>query len=188
MSKPTFTKKSKGVLQIVHDFRFTALNVKKDYSFLDTMSHEEKLAHMKERVRKLKENGYDGIVLNVDHRDYLESDDSFTRVKEIALFAKSLGMKVWIYDEQYYPSGAAGGHTLKGHPEFEAAALSCVTKSISVHKGEGAVRVPSPLGHSPLKFAVAIPVKDGKEDFENRMDVSDCRDIAGGLCFEAPVG
>ena len=188
MTKPVFTNKSKGPLQIVHDFRFTALNVKDDYSFLDTASHEEKLSHMKNRVDSLCEKGYGGIVMNVDHIDYLKSSDSFERVREIALYAKSKGMKVWLYDEQYYPSGAAGGHTLKGHPEFEAAALSCVTREITIGQNEGAIRVPSPLGHSPLKFATAVPVIDGKEVFDKRIDVSECADIAGGLCFNAPVG
>ena len=186
--KPTFTKKPCGPLQIVHDFRFTALNVKDDYSFLDTASHEEKLTHMKARVDSLCDKGYGGIVLNVDHIEYLEREDSFERVREIALYAKQKGMKVWLYDEQYYPSGAAGGQVLKGHPEYEAAALSCVTRHETVEKGEGAIRVPSPLGHSNLKFATAVPVIDGKEMYDKKIDVSNCRDIAGGLCFDAPVG
>lgn len=41
MTKPVFSKKNNGPLQIVHDFRFTALNVSDDYSFLDTACHEE---------------------------------------------------------------------------------------------------------------------------------------------------
>ena len=188
MAKPVFTKKSNGPLQIVHDFRFTALNVKDDYSFLDTCSHEEKLSHMKKRVDSLYDKGYGGIVMNVDHIDYLDNEDSFLRVKEIALYAKNLGMKVWLYDEQYYPSGAAGGLVLKGHPELEAMALSCVSKTETVNKGEGAIRIPSPLGHSPLKFATAVPVINGNEMHEERIDISECRDIAGGLCFDAPVG
>ena len=99
MSKPMFKMKKCGPLQIVHDFRFTALNVKDDYSFLDKSSHEEKLVHMKKRVDSLYNKGYGGIVLNVDHIDYLESDESFERVREIALYAKEKGMKVWLYDE-----------------------------------------------------------------------------------------
>ena len=188
MTKPVFQNKNKGPLQIVHDFRFTALNVKDDYSFLDTASHEEKLSHTKKRVDSLCEKGYGGIVMNVDHIDYLKSKESFERVKEIALYAKEKGLRVWLYDEQYYPSGAAGGLVLSGHPEFEAAALSCVVKEITIGENEGAIRVPSPLGHSPLKFASAVPVIDGKERFDKRIDVSECRDIAGGLCFNAPVG
>ena len=188
MTKPVFIRKNNGPLQIVHDFRFTALNVRDDYSFLDTACHEEKLKYMKKRVDRLCEKGYGGIVLNVDHIDYLESEESFERVKEVALYAKEKGMRVWLYDEQYYPSGAAGGITLVGHPELEASALSCVTKQIDIHKGEGAIRVPSPLGHSQLRFAFAVPVVNGNEEFDGRIDISECSDVAGGLCFDAPIG
>ena len=60
--KPIFEKQNKGPLQIVHDFRFTALNVKDDYSFLDTASHLEKLCHMKKRVYDLYEmENEDGV-------------------------------------------------------------------------------------------------------------------------------
>lgn len=188
MKKPFFEKQNTGLLQIVHDFRFTALNVKDDYSFLDRAGHTEKLCYMKKRVDDLSDKGYGGIVMNVDHIGYLNDKESFDRVKEIALYAKKLGLKVWLYDEQYYPSGAAGGHTLKGHPEFEAAALSCVTECVNVGENDGAVRIPSPMGHSSLRYASAVPVIDGLEMFDARIDVSECTDIAGGLCFDAPVG
>ncbi len=190
MEKPAFNKphKKNGLLQIVHDFSFTALNVKDDYSFLDTASHEEKLVHMKERVKKLYDNGYGGICLNVDYTDYLKSEESFLRVKEITQYAKSLGLSVWIYDEQYYPSGSAGGITLEGHPEFEASGLACVSKVAEVKEGEGAIRIPSPMGHSPLKFAFAVPVVDGVELFKKRINLSSCIDVAGGFCYSAPVG
>ena len=190
MNKPLLNKpnKNNGLIQIVHDFRFTALNVKDDYSFLDTASHEDKLAHMKERVKKLYDNGYSGVCLNVDYIDYLKNAESFIRVKEIVKYAKSLGLAVWIYDEQYYPSGGAGGLTLEGHPEFEAMGLSCVSKVAEVKADEGAIRIPSPLGHSELKYAFVVPVVDGKELFEERIDVSNCRDVAGGFCYNAPVG
>ena len=90
MTKPVFIRKNNGPLQIVHDFRFTALNVRDDYSFLDTACHEEKLKYMKKRVDRLCEKGYGGIVLNVDHIDYLESEESFERVREVALYADFL--------------------------------------------------------------------------------------------------
>ena len=48
--------------------------------------------------------------------------------------------------------------------------------------------MPSPLGHSQLKFAFAVPVVNGKEDFDGRIDISECSDVAGGLCFDAPIG
>ena len=78
LNKPN---KNNGLIQIVHDFRFTALNVEDDYSFLDTASHEDKLSHMMERVKKLYDNGYSGICLNVDYINYLKNEESFIRVK-----------------------------------------------------------------------------------------------------------
>ena len=37
---------------------------------------------------------------------------------------EKLGMVVWIYDEQGYPSGAAGGLVLAENPDFEATELA----------------------------------------------------------------
>jgi hypothetical protein len=35
-----------------------------------------------------------------------------------------LGLVVWIYDEQGYPSGAAGGQVLQQNPAYEAMELA----------------------------------------------------------------
>lgn len=175
-----------GPLQIVHDFHFVSINVKDDYSFIFDMSHEEKIEYMKGRVKRLFDRGYGGVVLNVDFKNYLDDEESFTRVNEIAHYARELGMRVWIYDEQYYPSGTGGGHTLKNHPELEAICLSCVTKTV---ESDGtAIRIPSPLGHSDLKYAIAVPVIDGIEDHSKRINVSDKKDLSGGFCYNAPEG
>ena len=121
----SFKKHSRkhGPLQIVHDFKFTALNVKDDYTVLDTLDYSGKVDYIKSRIDKLNRMGYGGVVMNVDYKGYLKNPDAFTLFFECAEYAKSLGLSVWIYDEQYYPSGGAGGVTLEGHPEFEAAAL-----------------------------------------------------------------
>ena len=50
-SLPVKKGKKYGSLQIVHDFRFVALNVADDYSFLDNLSHEEKLEHIKKGLK-----------------------------------------------------------------------------------------------------------------------------------------
>ena len=107
-----------GSLQIVHDFKFTALNVKDDYSIIDSLDYEGKVENIKQRLDRLHRLGYGGVVMNVDYREYLERSDAFDLFFECAKYAKQLGMRVWIYDEQYYPSGAAGGLTLRDHPEL----------------------------------------------------------------------
>lgn len=177
-----------GPLQIVHDFKFVALNVKDDYSVLDRLDYSDKVAYIKTRIDKLSRMGYGGVVMNVDYKNYLKDPKAFELFFECAEYVKEKGMRVWIYDEQYYPSGAAGGLTLVGHPEFEALALVCVSGDFSVDDTVGAIRVASPLGHSELKYAFASPIVDGVVDHTQRINISEYKDFGGGLCFDAPSG
>ncbi|MBN1422571.1 MAG: hypothetical protein JXP34_27585 [Planctomycetes bacterium] len=48
----------------------------------------------------------------------------FERVKLAVRTAKRLGLDVWLYDEGMYPSGAANGMVVEGHPEFRCSALA----------------------------------------------------------------
>lgn len=175
-------------LQIVHDFKFVALNVKDDYSVLDTLDYSGKLEYVKSRIDKLKRIGYGGLVMNVDYREYLGHSDDFRLFFESAEYAKAQGMRVWIYDEQYYPSGSAGGRTLVNHPELEAIGLSCVVRNFSIDSTLGAIRVPSPAGHSELKYAVMAPIIDGEVDYAKKTVISGHKDLGGGLCYDAPNG
>lgn len=177
-----------GPLQIVHDFKFVALNVKDDYSIFDTLDYAGKLAYVKTRIDKLSRMGYGGVVMNVDYKDYLKNPEAFELFFEAARYVKEKGMSVWIYDEQYYPSGSAGGLTLVGHPELEALALACVCHDVKVDESVGAVRVASPKGYSELKYAVVAPIVDGEVDHSRRINVSECKDLGGGFCFDAPIG
>ena len=175
-------------LQIVHDFKFVALNVKDDYSLLDTLDRDGKLNYIKARIDRLCRLGYGGVVMNVDYKNYLKEPSAFELFFDCARYAKERGMRVWIYDEQYYPSGSAGGLTLVGHPEYEALGLCCVSSDFYVDESLGAVRVASPFGYSELKYAIAAPIVNGEVRHSERIDVSHCRDIGGGLCFDAPFG
>lgn len=59
------------------------------------------------------------------------SETWFERIGVILDQAKRLNMKVWIYDEQDWPSGYAGGRVIEENPEFAAQCLS-VEKIIPV--------------------------------------------------------
>jgi hypothetical protein len=78
---------------------------------------------LKEAFQELKDAGLGGVVCNVSFNDYLRDKN------QLALFAmgmeicRELNLRVWIYDEQGYPSGAAGGLTLEKNPAFEAQEL-----------------------------------------------------------------
>lgn len=79
-------------------------------------------------VRKLRSNGYGGIVTNVKfNSEYLKSDSEFELLKTGFIRAKEEGMHLWIYDEYQWPSGKAFGQVLEGHDEYEATGIELIT-------------------------------------------------------------
>jgi len=75
-------------------------------------------------MKKLKELGLGGIVCNVDFKNYMLSEDNWDNLIRAVESCHEVGLVVWIYDEEGYPSGAAGGLVLKRNPAFEALALT----------------------------------------------------------------
>ena len=67
--------------------------------------------------------GLGGIVCNVDFKDYMRSEASFKVLVNGVEACSKAGLAVWLYDEDGYPSGAAGGLVLKDNPAFEASEL-----------------------------------------------------------------
>ncbi|MBN2375034.1 MAG: hypothetical protein JXD22_01435 [Sedimentisphaerales bacterium] len=71
----------------------------------------------------LKEIGFGGIVCNVDFNEYLVSDTHWETLRKAIQAARQVGLVIWIYDEQGYPSGAAGGLVMKENPAFDSQVL-----------------------------------------------------------------
>ncbi len=69
-----------------------------------------------------------------------------------ACFAR--GMQIWIYDELAYPSGAAGHHVLRNHPEDQVKGLAFLRQSVS---GKGQIKGEA----GRLLCAIACPEEDG---------------------------
>ncbi len=122
-----------GPLQMLHSFeglvngRTSAEEV--HISWRPATSYD--LSDFEERVRRelarLRDLGAGGIVVNVGYDDYLDNDEAWQRFVTGVRAAVELGLRVWIYDEDGYPSGAAGGKVLRGHPELEAVGLKKLT-------------------------------------------------------------
>jgi hypothetical protein len=72
----------------------------------------------------LKNLGLGGIVCNVDWDDYMVSEANWATLVKAVEACRQVGLVVWLYDEQGYPSGAAGGLVLKTDRSFEALALT----------------------------------------------------------------
>ena len=78
---------------------------------------------LRRRIRQMKEAGLGGIVASVSLKDYLRDEVAWGLLKRGVAIAHEEGMRVWIYDEEGYPSGAAGGLVLEQAPSVEAQGL-----------------------------------------------------------------
>ncbi len=95
------------VLQIIHNF--------------DSFGRDE--ATLRQRMEWLKETGIGGLVANVSFNDYMRSEEQWRIFLTGLKVAEKLGYVFWLYDEEGYPSGAAGGLVLERNPDFEAIGL-----------------------------------------------------------------
>ncbi len=75
-------------------------------------------------MRYFLDHGLGGVVCNVAFQDYLKSETNWKTLLSGIKQCEELGMVVWIYDEEGYPSGAAGGLVLAENPDFEALELA----------------------------------------------------------------
>ncbi|MBN1342515.1 MAG: hypothetical protein JXQ73_07535 [Phycisphaerae bacterium] len=75
-------------------------------------------------IEALKAAGLGGIVCNVNFNEYMTSEAHWETLIRAVEACRKAGLVVWIYDEDGYPSGAAGGLVLKADPKFEALALA----------------------------------------------------------------
>lgn len=78
---------------------------------------------IRERVRGLVSTGLGGLVTNVRIQNYLRDEKSWDVLQRGVRIAHEEGLRVWIYDEEGYPSGAAGGLVLEREPSVEAQGL-----------------------------------------------------------------
>jgi len=77
-----------------------------------------------EPMRFYKDRGLGGVVCNVAFRGYMDSEENWKNLVAGVEGCDRLGMVVWIYDEQGYPSGAAGGQVLRENRAWEATELA----------------------------------------------------------------
>lgn len=68
--------------------------------------------------------GLGGLVVNVGGDGYIRKEENWKRFVQGVRNLKDAGLRVWIYDEDGYPSLEAGGVALEGHPELQALELA----------------------------------------------------------------
>lgn len=133
-------------------------------------------------LNRLHEQGFGGMATNVPFQNsYVENEENWNACVDSVRRARKMGMTLWLYDEKGYPSGNAGGITLRDHPEWEARGLLC-TRADSTG-GQVAMDVPP----GTLVKAAAFPLQGGAIDLDKQVDVSS--GIAdGNLNWTAPEG
>ena len=112
------------------------------------------------QMAEMKAHGIEGVVYHP--RFYPGGPgymtEEFIRVTgEVILYAKSIGMEFWIYDENGWPSGAADGQVLRAHPDSKRWGLVCVKEDglkpddvILCRRGDEIVAARGERGVSPL--------------------------------------
>jgi hypothetical protein len=132
-------------------------------------------------INRLRTQGFGGVVCNVSFEQYLESEAKWLAFARAVNEAKKAGLALWLYDERGYPSGNAGGLTLRDHPEWEARGLLVA----DTESQGGPVALELPPGK--LVLAGAFPVRDGNIDMAKKVDLA-AEVRAGKPDWQAPPG
>lgn len=131
---------------------------------------------------QLKQLGYGGIVTNVSYKKYLNDSLQWIFFRNIIAKAiDSLKLRVWIYDEAGYPSGAAGGNVLKKMPGLEAMGVSVITRDA---KKDVIVDIALPHGHSEIVNVQAVRNDDKEQEV---LDLRPYLQNNGHLLWKAPA-
>ena len=77
-----------------------------------------------EGMQYYRDRGLGGIVCNVAFDQYLQSEANWKTLEQGIAACRQLGLVVWLYDEEGYPSGAAGGLVLAKDAQYEAAEMA----------------------------------------------------------------
>ena len=77
-----------------------------------------------EGMKQVQDSGLGGIVCNVNFDHYMTSEQHWKTLVDTVEACSKLGLVVWLYDEDGYPSAAAGGLVLKKNPAWESLGLA----------------------------------------------------------------
>lgn len=115
----------------------------------------------------MRARGFGGFTCNVSFNQYLEDDEAWASFLRGIREAKQDGMALWLYDERGYPSGNAGGLTMRDHPEWEARGIYAAEAATS--GDEVSLTVPP----GTLVRAGAFPAAAEGIDLAGALDLSD---------------
>ncbi len=128
------------------------------WMFCDGSTTAEKLAFMK----RCHAGGIRALTMHprAGNRVPFGSREWWMMIRDLVEEAARLGMKLWLYDEDPYPSGAAGGWVMARRPDLQARAFHILEAPISLRPGSlwtisrdvvvWAGLIPKSRGHKPI--------------------------------------
>jgi hypothetical protein len=119
-----------------------------DFRSVDnTVDFDSQCRKIGQNIDDLIKIGYGGIVTNISFDNYFEDENAKKLLKYKVEYCKQKGLRVWLYDERGYPSGKAGGRTLRKNPDFEAKGIVGLFETV---KPGGTVSIKFPHGHEKV--------------------------------------
>ena len=120
-------------------------------------------------IDKMRDAGIGGIMLFMNKRNYLRNEEAWTNLQTSIRLAKEAGMRVWVADDNGFPSGQAGGLVVEANPAFELRVLTPV-----VQRGQGpqAIRMDLPPAAEKFLSAIIYPEKDGQPVYADGVSVA----------------
>lgn len=128
------------------------------------------------QLKQLKEHGFGGAFVHPRPglvTEYL-SDEWFDRWTYALETAKQLGMKLYIYDENSYPSGFAGGHVPAQLPDCLAASMTYRLQAIA--RNPDGTSLPITIDRNTMLSAYAVTFftsVDGEETIRVEHDLTE---------------
>ncbi len=124
---------------------------------------------------------FGGIVGNIPYTADFPDDAAAWEKTEAGMRAYiDKGMHTWLYDENGYPSGTAGGYVTEWNPDYVAKGLYCYDYW---RKIGGPSRYRADVPGDKLWKAVLLPVEGG-----DPIDVTHCLNQRGTLYIDVPAG
>ncbi len=135
------------------------------------LNHKLEDDHLKWQIKEIKEKGLRGFFMHPRPgllTPYM-SVEFREKIRLMVEQAQKLGIEAWLYDEDPYPSGAAGGKVIYHHPEYLARKLTVHT---TFAEGGKNFTFDFPIGHIVAIFAI---------NEKNKSETIDLTEYAGPI-------
>ncbi|MHB9032833.1 MAG: hypothetical protein ACYC6L_07285 [Anaerolineae bacterium] len=156
------------------------------------INHEVDPQELQRQVRMMHEKGVGGFAFHARHglRVRYNSPEWLAGLRAATEEAHKLGMVVWLYDEENWPSGTDGGRLTKEHPEYRMRYLRYWEQRV---EGPQQVHIQPVVDNNSLlrAFLTPLAVRDAnaQPELDQSSDITECYDaLTNTLSLDIPSG